>query len=283
MRSFITFISLFSLAATSVFASPVVPRDPPCGSEICKGPDPSDYTPNTPTKSISERAIDASTNAERFARGLPPKKPKLIAGSPVRRDSQPSSLPPVTRAGIIEVHNAANDALLGYISKNLVNGGAQFGYDPAIANALLVSFQTPAGATGTVPTMDITAVNSNPSWPLLGLVQGRDDTSSDIAAGSYQYLYLGGISNPGTQPNDPPTLITNSYFIGAPRTAESAVWSFNTADNTLSLQWVNTDSSKPTMNVWTQSTGLYAGGDQGAFFSRYPAPVTAVTYKFVPQ
>ena len=56
----------------------------------------------------------------------------------------------------------------------------------------------------------------------------------------------------------------------------------------------------PALQTWTQSGGLYIGGDQSAFFARYPAPVTAVvssrflsrdtfanrllqTYTFVPQ
>ena len=64
--------------------------------------------------------------------------------------------PPVqiTHTGIIEVHNAANGDLLGYVSKNMVNGGAQLGYDPSITNALLTTFQTDSTGSGT--DIDIT-------------------------------------------------------------------------------------------------------------------------------
>jgi hypothetical protein len=276
MRSFITLLSLFSLAATSIFASPVSRNECDANSEFCQG---TALLDSSTVPTITDRAIDVSTNAERFARGLPPKKPKLVAGSPVRR-TQPSSVPPVSYRGYIQIKDK-NSNVLGYISKNLGNSGAQFVSDPSIANALIVDFQLPAGATSG-STLDFTIENSNPSWPLLGMVQGRDDTDSNISTGSYQYLYVGGISTPGTDPNATPQSISNSYFIGAPRTAESAVWSIDLTSGAITAQWVNTDGSKPPIQTWTQSTGLYFGGNSNAFFARYPAPVTLVTYTFVP-
>jgi len=237
--------------------------------------------PGSDKRDLSERNAGAFSNAELLRRGLPLNNPVLRRGTPARRSTPSSVTPPVkvTHAGIIEVHNAANGNLLGYISKNLVNGGAQLGYDPSVANALLVSFQTDGSGKGT--DIDISMGNSNPNWPLLGLIQGRDDTDSNFQSGSYQYGYLGGVSNPGTQPGDRPALIDNSYFIGSPRTAETAVWTF---DGTYFVPvWINGDGTTPALQTWTQSTGLYIGGDQGAFVARYPAPATAVTYKFVPQ
>ena len=64
-------------------------------------------------------------------------------------------MPPVTvtHSGVIEVLDS-NGVLLGYISKNMVNGGSQLGYDPSISNALLVSFQTDQSGSGT--DLDIT-------------------------------------------------------------------------------------------------------------------------------
>jgi len=237
--------------------------------------------PGSDKRDLSERTVGAFTNAELLRRGLPLNNPVLRRGTPARR-TVPSSVPPpvtITHAGIIEVHNAANGNLLGYIGKNLVNGGAQLGIDPSIANALLVSF--PTDGTGKGNDIDVSIANSNPSWPLLGLIQGRDDTDSNFKAGSFEYGYLGGVANPGTQPGDGPTLISNSYFIGSPRTAETAVWTFDGTN--LTPVWINQDGTTPALQTWTQSTGLYIGGDQSAFFARYPAPVTAVTYKFVPQ
>lgn len=250
-------------------------------SEIKCGPDPA--TSKRDFLEHPTRALHGLSNAELLRRGLPLKDPILRRGSPVRRTS-PSSVPPpvkITHAGIIEVHDAANGNLLGYIAKNLVNGGAQLGYDPSITNALLVSFQTDSSGSGS--TIDISMANSSPSWPLLGLLQGRDDSDSNFAVGSFQYGYLGGVANPGTQPGDRPTLIDNSYFIGSPRTAETAVWTFDGASGKLTPVWINQDGTTPALQTWTQSTGLYIGGDQAAFVARYPAPATAVTYVFVPE
>lgn len=126
--------------------------------------------PATDKRDLSARNADAFTNAELLRRGLPLNNPVLrrgtfvslfhtaahsnpflgVAGTPARR-TVPSSVPPpvtITHTGIIEVHDASNGNLLGYISKNLVNGGAQLGYDPSIANALLTSFQTDSSGSG---------------------------------------------------------------------------------------------------------------------------------------
>ena len=92
---------------------------------------------------------------------------RTVAGTPVRR-TEPSGVPPpvkITHSGIIEVHNSANGNLLGYIAKNLVNGGAQYGFDPSVANALLVTFQTDQSGSGS--QLDIQAtVSSTPGFVL---------------------------------------------------------------------------------------------------------------------
>ncbi|KAG8942460.1 hypothetical protein FRC04_003628 [Tulasnella sp. 424] len=277
MRSFITILSLFSLAAPSIFASPV----PECVTELCGSADLFKSSTNIPTRSISARAIDVLTNAQRFARGLPPKKPKLIQGSPVRRQ-QPSSTPSDSYRGYIQVNRADGSGTLGYISQSSLSG-AQTRYQSDTSTALIVDFKLPAGATSG-STLDFTIESSDLSgnYQYLGLVQGRDDNDSDIAAGSYQYLYIAATAQ--TAPNATPRNAGNSYSsaTGRSRTSESAVWSFDGTTNAITVQWVNSDGSTPTTNTWTQSTALYAGGDQGQFYARYPAPVIGLTYKFVP-
>jgi hypothetical protein len=272
------FFTIIPVLAALITAVAAVPTNTVCASEIgCDTPTPPSKRDFFEHPSRDEHAV---TNANLLRRGLPLKEPILRRGSPVRRSS-PSSVPPVkiTHRGTIEVHNAANGNLLGYVSKNLVNGGAQYGIDPTAANALHVTFDTDQSNSGT--GLNVKAVDSNPSWPLLGIVQGRDDIDSNVKPGSYQYLYLGGVANPGTQPGDRPAQISNSYFIGSPRTAETALWTINSAGN-MSPIWINQDGTTPALQLWTQSTGLYAGGDMNAFFARYPAPVIAITYKFIP-
>lgn len=104
-----------------------------------------------------------------------PNVPTTILGTPVRRTS-PSSAPPVkiTHTGIIGVLDPSNN-ILGYVSEDLGNGGTQYVYDPSLANALVVTFQTDRSGSGT--KLDITAVVSSntslvwnyPHFPLLEL------------------------------------------------------------------------------------------------------------------
>jgi len=61
-----------------------------------------------------------------------------------------SPLPKVTLRGVIQVTNAVDGQILGYISKNSFSG-AQYRYQPSIGDALIVTFPINIGA--------ITAVN----------------------------------------------------------------------------------------------------------------------------
>jgi hypothetical protein len=42
--------------------------------------------------------------------------------------------------------------------------------------------------------------NSNVAgYPLLALIQGRDNTNQDLSAGSFHYVYSGGAAEPGCE------------------------------------------------------------------------------------
>jgi hypothetical protein len=180
---------------------------------------------------------------------------------------------------MIEVIGTSGNSVLGYVSKQSVNGGSQYGYAD-ITNALVVDFTLPTGQTSGT-TLQLTTENSDiTGYPNLAFVQGRDDTDSSLTSGSYEYIYFAQ-ANP-TAPDAPPQLVGNSYFIGSPRTSESAVWSIDLVTGAFSGQWVNPDNSLPALQCWTQSTALYCGGNESAFHNRYPAPVTDVTFKFIP-
>jgi len=276
MRIF-SFIPALAALVTAVVAA-TVPADGCDGtSELgCA-------TPVAPKRNfLPSRNGRGLTNAELLRRGLPLNGPVLRRGTPVRRTTPSSGpLPPKTTTftGVIEVFDPNNN-LLGYISENLING-AQYGIDPSIANALDVTFQ--ANPTGSTSQIDISAINSNPAWPYLGLVQGRDDADYNLSPNSYQYLYIGGVDNPGTQPGDTPQSISNSYFNGSPRTAETSVWTFDADNGSLMPEWINTDGSTPAQQLFTQSNALYSSGNPDAFHARYPAPVTLLTLVFLPN
>ncbi len=96
-----------------------------------------------------------------------------------------------TRTGTITVTQANNGAVLGCVSKNFFNG-AQSRYQ-AISPADCLQVQLPAGAGTTVTRFSMLTTNGpdpNPAFPYFGAVQGRDNSNTDLSAGSYQYLYL---------------------------------------------------------------------------------------------
>ena len=161
------------------------------------------------------------------------------------RRTTPSNAPPppsmITHSGVIEVLDP-NKNILGYVSKNLGNGGAQYVYDPSLANALTVTFQT--GSSGSGSQLDITAVVSFESlqcrvlfyiypialriptqaglfWALSKVVTTRtllchrDPTSRSqretlpplgLIHAFDRYLYLGGVANPGSMATFPDLL-----------------------------------------------------------------------------
>ena len=130
------------------------------------------------------------------------------------------------------------------------------------------------GQTGTGINLTTTPVSS---FTLLGFVVGRDSTSSDMGAGSFNYLYLNPTSP--TLPNATPQSVPNEFSTaaGLDKQSESAVWTIDIPAGTLVPVWVNSDGSKPTTHVFIQSNHVYAGGDPAAFHARFPAPVTTVT------
>jgi hypothetical protein len=238
-----------------------------CGSQILPSP--------TVNVDVVERA--PSTNAERFARGLPPAPPRRRHNhhSPSRTHTcSPSPLPPVTYRGVIQVFDGLNS--LGFLADNTYY--TPF-LTPDLASAYVVSFTLPNGAT-TGSTLDLTAQVK--TFTLLGVSQGRDNTSPDFAPGSFNYGYIGGTTH--TAPNATPQSVS-SFFAdstGLAKPSESAVWSVDLTTGALTVQWVNTDGSKPTTFTFVQANFAYVGGDPDAFHSRFPAPMIPVTFKFIP-
>lgn len=155
---------------------------------------------------------------------------------------KPPVAPIVTKQGIVQVTNAANGAVLGYISKNSFSG-AQYRYQPNEVDAMAISFDAPQGATS-VTQARITSLNADTGFPLLGLIQGRDNTNSDIAAGSFHYGYFGGTN--GVAPGTTPQNVGNSYTTasGKQRTSESDVWTIDLVTGAVTAQWINSDGSK---------------------------------------
>ncbi|KAG8927149.1 hypothetical protein FRC00_002242 [Tulasnella sp. 408] len=190
MRALFHLFSLAALASTGVFATPV----PECLAEICgsippvnSGPSPANFAASiakveTPTRSLPQSEVEQLSNAERFVRGLPPKRPKLVQGSSLRR-SQSSPVPCKTYRGIIRVDNIANGATLGYLSPYPENPGyTRYSKE---SDAFIVSFKIDANQDSG-SAFGMTIEPDMGGFSDLGLVQGRDDANSDISPGSFQ-------------------------------------------------------------------------------------------------
>jgi len=231
-------------------------------------------SPIPPVSEISKR-LDF-TNAERLRKRLPLLPPSRVA----RHNDQPnpSPVPKVTYSGVIQVYT--DGVSLGYIAPD-PNYWTPL-LTPDINSALRVSFQLDQGATAG-SQLALTQLNDN-RGTFFAPVVGRDSTSSDIAPGSFNYLYLDPVAAPGTAPGSTPQSAPSffSTSTGLDKQTETSVWSVDLITGALALQWINTDSSTPSTIVFVQSNHVYAGGDPGAFHSRFPAPVTTVTLKFIP-
>jgi len=275
-------LSLFTLFALLplVLASPTTTTDV-CQTEYC----PRSLESRAPT-TASTQDLSHLTNGQRLARGIPIKPPRW-------RANQRSILPRVspipslltTFRGVIMVTNTANGAVLGYISKNSL-GTAQYGYQPLLADALIVTFTLELGAT-MFNNIRIHTENSDLTggFPLLALVQGRDDSTPDLGPGSFHYAYVAAMAEPGSGPGSiPVTSPENSYSArtGLTRRSSSDVWSYNAISQELVPSWVNSDGSKPTISTFVQGVALYISGDRSAFDARYPAPTSPIAFNFVP-
>lgn len=273
----LSFIPTLAALVTAV-AGAALPAGDKCGSGIpCS---PLQYAAK---RDLSELDIRGLTNAERLRRGLPPRSPISRRGTPVRR-AGPSSVPQtISHRGVIQVIDPSNNAVLGYISKNSVKR-AQLRQEPGIDNALIVTFNT--DSTGSGNNLNLAMTNSDTHFSFLGLVQGISNKDSVLASGSFEYAVLAGVASPGTGPGSKPSNVGSSYTSAyeTMRTAESAIWTFDSAPRTLTPHWVNPDGSLPTVQSFTDSKGaLYVAGDMNAFKSQYKSAATVVTFKFVPS
>jgi uncharacterized repeat protein (TIGR01451 family) len=205
-------------------------------------------------------------------RGLPIFVKGMLGLAVLTAQTVAFAAPPITYRAVIVVKDGSNTSL-GYAAVD-PNYWTPL-LTPDKTAALIVDF-TLSGTSGT--QINLTPENSNQGpFPYFGAVQGRDSTSDNIAAGSFNYLYLGNVNAtaPGATPQH-----NGNYFsrtAGLDKASESAIWTIDVNALTIAPVWINTDASSPTTVTFVQSNHLYAGGDADAFHSRFPAPVTTAT------
>ncbi|KAJ3522897.1 hypothetical protein NMY22_g11686 [Coprinellus aureogranulatus] len=243
-------------------------------------------TPTAPQGRSVDKVLERMTNAERLANGLPLKSPKRRSRASLNRldpriTPVASPVPPQSVSGLLTLRKP-NGQLVGYV-RNIFINDAQTRTTTIQAEALraTVTFNpsqaTPNQVQVTLPTPAVEG------YPLLSLVQGRDNTNQNVAAGSFHYLYLAGSSAPGSGPGSLGVSGQNtySYATGVSRISQTDVWTFDRSTGRLIPTWVNDNSQPVTFDFYAQGTGIYGLVDPSAFGQRYPSPLNGPYYLFV--
>ncbi|KZP09936.1 hypothetical protein FIBSPDRAFT_505086 [Athelia psychrophila] len=186
------------------------------------------------------------TNAQRMARGLPPKAPVRRHNKP--HHPRPSSLPPTSATGYILVTKSTDaDTPSGYLTNSQNSFGEYESYSTDVTQALKVSFSYDHTAPSQI---EIAAINgpisqATTNAPFFGGIQGYRSSSPDLAAGSANYLFLGSVAH--TSVAAVPASGTNSFtgLTGINEGTESSIWSLDPTSEALTCQWINTDGSTP--------------------------------------
>ncbi|TFK43108.1 hypothetical protein BDQ12DRAFT_642516 [Crucibulum laeve] len=226
---------------------------------------------------LSQLEARSLTNARRLAEGLPLNPPKRRTHTEVSR-ALPSGTPSNdVRQGIIQVFTG--DILLGYV-KAATNSFGEYGITADAAQALLVSVDVTDAATGVA---DIGTINGpDASYPFFGGIVGFSSSNDDLASGSFNYVYLGATTQ--TEPNSPPVDGANSFThaTSLSKKIESAIWTFDASTNTLTSQWINTDSSSPAtfIGYYASDNVFILTGDKTTFTNNF-GPTPWVTLKLV--
>ncbi|KAJ1305341.1 hypothetical protein OPQ81_000357 [Rhizoctonia solani] len=178
-------------------------------------------------------------------------------GSDPQTYAKPSSCAQIQKRCNIRVTHASNGTVLGFVSP-VWNRHGEYGIIQTNQNGSLeVSFSfSPKSPT----QLDLLATNHvNKTYPYMGATVGFVSPSNDLVVGGYNYLFITGTTK---IPAGPPVGADNNSFggtTGIPKSAESAIWTYNRATKDLTPQWVNTNGSIPTSYV------VYANDFNNAF------------------
>ncbi|TEB22129.1 hypothetical protein FA13DRAFT_1741195 [Coprinellus micaceus] len=233
-------------------------------------------TPTTPETRSEAGVMGRMTNAERLANGLPLKSParRRRPRTPLNRLEarvQASPGPSQTNSGRLALRDASGQRV-GYVMNTLLNN-AQLGTTTDVSKALRVSV-TFDSLLSNPSQLQVTLLNSNVvGYPLLALIQGRDNTNQDLSAGSFHYVYSGGAAEPGSGPGSTGIAGQNTYT-AVSRIAQTDVWTFDRSTFGLTPAWINSNGDAKTFSLYTQSTAIYGLVDPAAFSGRYPSPLS---------
>ncbi|KAL0957048.1 hypothetical protein HGRIS_003147 [Hohenbuehelia grisea] len=254
---FIRSAAFLTLLATSVLASPGFQptRTTPLESDLLNTWPKRDAAPAPVPENL--------TNAERFARGLPPKAPvwRRKHGSDLVKRLTASPMPIILTSGRISCTRVSDGVPL-----HLKASSTSFGlYGTSEAEDLIVKIDLAAASQGSVD-MIVTNGGLLSTYPYVGGILVAD-TISDLGLSRSKFVYIGGTTR--TEPGSPASLGPNSVTsLGG---FQSAMWQYNPVSGQLIPVWVNSDGSKPLIHVfYTPSDYFVMTGDPQSLLSQAP-------------
>ncbi|KAJ7054371.1 hypothetical protein C8F01DRAFT_488282 [Mycena amicta] len=199
------------------------------------------------------------TNADRFARGLPPMPPRRRSGPHYPRAS---NSPPITASRACSIHAYRSDGTsygivaASFLSKNTGTGGTYgaFTTDPSSALEITFSYTYDSSSTTVVDNLQIQTTNgpSQSTYGYIGLVRGTSGITT-IDSSSPAFVFLTGVTSAaGSASANFPNAYSDVNNVGAPfagmfdSPAESVVWSYEPSTGDLGLSWTNADGTRAT-------------------------------------
>ncbi|KAI0773027.1 hypothetical protein BD413DRAFT_611956 [Trametes elegans] len=229
------------------------------------------------------------TNAQRLARGLPPRSPLHSTHAhhrgPARRQRAHAPRQSATPCAVSQETGTIRVAPpglppKGYVARAPRNGFGEYTLTGQEGDALVVVLlRCDAGSE----PFEIRTLNGIADYTLFGGVVGYGSSDDDLAPGSLNYAYLAATISvpPGpAQPGD------NSHSAASttPRDVESALWTLG-ADRALVPHWVNADGRTAravhVVDV-ARADALALTGDVAAFAAAY-GPAAELVFEFVPS
>ncbi|KAF9038436.1 hypothetical protein BJ165DRAFT_387077 [Panaeolus papilionaceus] len=230
-----------------------------------------------PTGMVQEEGL---TNAQRLARGLPPRPPKFMRDRDLRRatpvlearhnnggggppnppNPRPSPQPPVTWTGKLQVRSQSDGSSRGYVrnwSGSAPISGINFlsGSEPDLEVSITFKPQSPK-------QLDILATNPAFTAPFYVGAGGSNLVPKERSVLSFTNVKK---TPPGGRPG--------------PAKVESAIWSLDTTTKKLTALWINEDGSEITAQLGydVRANALFFVSDVDAYNMAIPYyPISAV-------
>jgi len=228
------------------------------------------------------------TNAKRFAMHLPPITPRTLrrphSRTPTRVHGAPRSesspLPPsVAKCNILA--KTADGNSLGFVAAAFNKYGEYGLFQGSPDGALEVMFTGVSGSR-----LDMYANNSpSTSHPFVGAISGFSAPDDDFSHGSWNYAFLGGVSQ--TPPGSGAVAGENTFVMatGFDGNYQSAIWSYDSTSQAIAAQWINVDGSAPsTYMLYANDVnqGILLTGDKDALRTAAEVDYPEITLTCVP-